>query len=311
MDVMVDELTLCLVSNGMDSKIMIAPVDFATFLVQAAQFQTAYNEDDANYLSIHEKKVKTSNLEKIYFPAHVHDGHWIACLIDFEWQIVAYARLMRAIKRWLKHLNVGWFMYQGDSLDHELQMDGNSCGVASMNIIAHDVFEDHLWTQNRNVHKRLQLFNWLLVFMKSEYYDGAETPPPDHTDEHIHPTPPTSTKGMDEFEGGKEESEEAVITADMIVDVHLHSMEQSPETTVTIAECMMEDILGDDKSDRIWMFDEVNVEEGGDVEELSCPEPFDNQHGDSNTTKPPDMSLPPKKQKIFDFFKPVTALAKK
>ncbi|KAJ8700697.1 hypothetical protein PTI98_003700 [Pleurotus ostreatus] len=208
MDMAAEELSLRIVDDGQAHlKIRVAPVAFANSLADAARYKQAYSKRQTPLLCRYEREVTAKELERLYFPIHVHGNHWIAGFIDFSSKTFGYGdslagqgswppdTFVRAVRRWLDYLDLGAFTNEHDSLLHGDQTDMFSCGVATLNTIAHVVFGDPLWSQKRNVRERISWFNRL-----SQRVKNMDSTPYDAVDlSTAHPAHPQDTFTSDEI----------------------------------------------------------------------------------------------------------------
>ncbi|KAF6746318.1 hypothetical protein DFP72DRAFT_1017300 [Ephemerocybe angulata] len=108
----------------------------------------------------------------LVFPAYLADiHHWIAIRIDFGDKSWCYDSLshkqapeprsvIKQINLWLQERFSPEFRCDGNELPHGNQEDATECGIVATNAIAHDVFNDDLWTPSHKVGDRVQWFNY-------------------------------------------------------------------------------------------------------------------------------------------------------
>ena len=73
--------------------------------------------------------------------------------------VAAPAKMMEAVGRWLNsQFNEVRWKNKGNSLPIGVQFDSNSCGICSINAIAHAVFQDPVWRHGQRGLERVQWF---------------------------------------------------------------------------------------------------------------------------------------------------------
>lgn len=88
MDMMIDDLSSRITKNpNLQSKVMVTPFCFA-YKIATNGTQNVPNRKSLLYR--YECLFKENQLEKLYFPIHVNENHWIAGFIDFIEQKVGY-----------------------------------------------------------------------------------------------------------------------------------------------------------------------------------------------------------------------------
>lgn len=76
--------------NSLGSKIMVAPFNFANEIARNSSQGLYSRKNGAPLLYHYEDLFKANKLEKLYFPIHVNQNHWITGFIDFKAQQIGY-----------------------------------------------------------------------------------------------------------------------------------------------------------------------------------------------------------------------------
>ncbi|KIL56229.1 hypothetical protein M378DRAFT_182024 [Amanita muscaria Koide BX008] len=155
-DMMIETLYLCLVNANTTEMIVIAPLVFSTNIWQFARYA-----DRTKLLQHYESAVRSGRLEKLYFPLHVHDSHWICGVINFHERTftccdslsLVYSpptNFLKDLKTWLRTSFPGQvFKGLNDTLEHGIQQDTYNCGIYAMNAISHAIFGDQILVTER------------------------------------------------------------------------------------------------------------------------------------------------------------------
>lgn len=76
---------------GLVGKVIVAPLSFSAAIKKdPSGGPDSYTKKKTPLLYLYEHKVKNEGVEKLYYPIHIHDNHWIAAVIDFERKIYGY-----------------------------------------------------------------------------------------------------------------------------------------------------------------------------------------------------------------------------
>ena len=182
-----DELAGCLDVN-------VADLNFTTALQDVkARLALPLEKRKKTLLGQYEPHIKNGTLQRLYFPLYVNKNHWVAVEIDFKKQTFSFGNLclrflkvqssqilslgnsleevgqgigvptkyIKSLQIWFKSLYGKSFKNRGNSLAHAVQNDSFSCGVITMNTIAHAIFQQPLWTPNDALEHRLKWFKRL------------------------------------------------------------------------------------------------------------------------------------------------------
>ncbi|KIY43701.1 hypothetical protein FISHEDRAFT_52985 [Fistulina hepatica ATCC 64428] len=149
-------------------KVVIASLAFAN---EIASTKTS-DYSSSKLLCCYAQLLAEGTIERLYFPVHVRQNHWIAACINLKTKIVTYgdslssisgppARFIKSLKRWLACAPLCCDVeIIKDGLEHGLQTDGFNCGPCTANTIEHAIFPDvPLWCPERTVETRIRLFN--------------------------------------------------------------------------------------------------------------------------------------------------------
>ena len=92
---MVEQLSESVRMSAAGSKMdtLVAGVQFARALEDAATKKCEYGRTTTPILSRYEAHIDDADVKHLYFPAHVHGSHWIAVHIDFTTKEVSYGEL--------------------------------------------------------------------------------------------------------------------------------------------------------------------------------------------------------------------------
>ncbi|KAI0363681.1 hypothetical protein BV20DRAFT_957785 [Pilatotrama ljubarskyi] len=174
-----DELIDMLVSNlavraeqdpGLSREIAVATLAFHHCLLAVAGKPERAGSKEV--LQRYRARVLDKGLKRLYFLANLNNEHWVAFLIDFAQGTISYAskqlrpaRLMSAISR-ITSSAIAWakaelgvkLIDRGNCLPHGIQRDGSSCGVCTINTIAHNIFGDRLFTPEDRYRLQLEYF---------------------------------------------------------------------------------------------------------------------------------------------------------
>ena len=192
-NMMVEEMLLDLhTEKPKDLKyIQVASLSFAREF-QSVQEKLALPLPDRRktLLYKYEVRVKEDGLEKLYFPIHVRENHWIAGMVNFKKKSIAFGesqydfsksiieltgsladslyalnkgsgapvKFIAALQTWLKHSFGKRFKSFGNSLDHVIQDDTYSCGIITANTIAHAILDRPLCHSIYATEERLRWF---------------------------------------------------------------------------------------------------------------------------------------------------------
>lgn len=98
LQMMMEELsTRAKIDTNVTTNTIIAGPHFAEALVSASDRNLCYARKTTPLLSRYEQDIKSANKEKLYFPAHVNDNHWIAVQVDFAKQEYSYGKPSHAL----------------------------------------------------------------------------------------------------------------------------------------------------------------------------------------------------------------------
>ncbi|KAF8801615.1 hypothetical protein BYT27DRAFT_7261749 [Phlegmacium glaucopus] len=192
-NMMMEELLVELSSNP---KPKVQAVDLS-FALKISNVQENENESESQkILRRFSNQAQEQLLERLYFPLHVNNNHWIAGMIDFKWRTFSFGRkfqrsvqslglipfsgdslyaigkgsgapgkIISHLQVWLKQAFGKRFKNQGNMLPHAIQEDAYSCPIIAVNTIAHSVFDQPLWTTERAVAERL---SWFIHFASAQ-----------------------------------------------------------------------------------------------------------------------------------------------
>ncbi|KAI0329285.1 hypothetical protein GY45DRAFT_1253214 [Cubamyces sp. BRFM 1775] len=100
-------------------------------------------------------------VQRLYFPVNLDNAHWVAFCIDFETRTICHGpakTLVKAIRAW-SHAELSIELRdRGNTLTHGLQTDSSSCGLCTINTLAHNIFEDPLYRQKDSASIRMEYF---------------------------------------------------------------------------------------------------------------------------------------------------------
>ncbi|KAI0671454.1 hypothetical protein C8Q78DRAFT_1153176 [Trametes maxima] len=112
--------------------------------------------------------------KRLYFPANLDNRHWVAFCIDFEKKRISFGdslvessagsspatigKIVNNLKAWAKTELGIRLENQGNVLARGTQYDGSSCGICTVNAVAHALFEDKLFTQKDRQSLRMTYF---------------------------------------------------------------------------------------------------------------------------------------------------------
>jgi hypothetical protein len=138
----------------------------------------------------YELRIKEDGLQKLYFPIHVSENHWIVGMVNFKKKSIAFGenqyysfnfddctdlfladslygmmkgsgaptKFITALQTWLKASFGKRFKSFRNSLDHAVQDDGYSCGIITANTMAHAILNRPLCNSNHATEERLKWF---------------------------------------------------------------------------------------------------------------------------------------------------------
>lgn len=93
LQMMVEELSSrARTHTGIAANTVIAGPHFAQALESASNRELPYTRKTTPLLSHYEKDIKSLKKEKLYFPAHVNENHWITVHVDFSKHEYSYGK---------------------------------------------------------------------------------------------------------------------------------------------------------------------------------------------------------------------------
>ncbi|KAF8809165.1 hypothetical protein BYT27DRAFT_7210458 [Phlegmacium glaucopus] len=130
----------------------------------------------------YELRVKEDGLQKLYFPIHVGENHWVVGMINFKKKSIAFADSLLSMKKgpgapikfitslqtWLKASFGKRFRSFGNSLEHIVQNDSYSCGIITTNTIAHAILDHPLCNNRHPAEERIKWFTHFASLYPSE-----------------------------------------------------------------------------------------------------------------------------------------------
>ncbi|KAH9855569.1 hypothetical protein C2E23DRAFT_813848 [Lenzites betulinus] len=171
--------------------------------VKIAVERKAYGDDMPRFLKDCKQRIN-EGVQQIYFPLHVEGAHWIACVLDFKAGIIRYGDSMSAtdhaygedLKRTVKHI-LEWakrvfhrtFRDGQNTLAHGVQRDTHSCGICTVNTIAHNLFGDERFVHAQRDHWRVWYFLDLVQEQLLDNTSSKTSPLPNEHEQDITPRP--------------------------------------------------------------------------------------------------------------------------
>ncbi|EIW76421.1 hypothetical protein CONPUDRAFT_131026 [Coniophora puteana RWD-64-598 SS2] len=142
--------------------VVVAPTHFANGLV-STYLNTNANKQMNAYLKCYQKLFEGPQPRRrfLYLPANIDEEHWVPILVDFPKKAISYgasSEVVDALQDWLLAAFGSRFEDRGNSLPHGVQADASSCGICTVNTIAHDLFGDSLFTHRQRHSERIRLF---------------------------------------------------------------------------------------------------------------------------------------------------------
>ncbi|KAI0037576.1 hypothetical protein FA95DRAFT_1614075 [Auriscalpium vulgare] len=162
------------------TRVVVAPLAFSEAVKRLTK-ATTYSPADAPLLRMYEELVYDGGRTTIYCPVHVRGNHWVAVEIDFlsrtfacgdslEYSDALPLDFTAKLQRWFRARFGGPFKYLGNSLRHGIQQDHNSCGICTVNTVAHATLGDLLWEPARRSEERAQ---WFCALVEAYCFPGA------------------------------------------------------------------------------------------------------------------------------------------
>ncbi|KAF6743414.1 hypothetical protein DFP72DRAFT_827887 [Ephemerocybe angulata] len=178
-------------------KTMIAPLAFSNDINNVDRKLKVQSERwNRALLAQYEHRIKNEGIEALYFPLHVNGNHWIAGKVDFVKYTVSYGDPMKGLMsgipatfdrmlcKWLKYAFNRSFKNLGNCLPRTTQPDSFSCGMLTVNIIAHSSMGTNLWEAKHGTRHRLE---WFMEFSKRLLDQSEEIIDIDGDSESTHP----------------------------------------------------------------------------------------------------------------------------
>ncbi|KAI0828201.1 hypothetical protein BC628DRAFT_1417790 [Trametes gibbosa] len=140
--------------------------------IKIAVGRKTYEDDMPRFLKDCQRIVE-EGVQQLYFPLHVDGAHWVACMLDFKIGVIRYGDSMSVTDRtrgedmkqtvkhileWVKHVFRRPFRDALNTLTHGLQKDTHSCGICTVNTIAHNLFGDEIFVHTQRDHWRVTYF---------------------------------------------------------------------------------------------------------------------------------------------------------
>ncbi|TFY61742.1 hypothetical protein EVJ58_g4317 [Rhodofomes roseus] len=109
--------------------------------------------------------------KRLLFPVYVVTArHWVAVEVNFQTNSISYGdsmesistapqKAIKALQKWLQREFGRKFTDRGNTLLHGQQKDTSSCGICTINTIAHALFGDDLFTHKTRQKLRVEYFN--------------------------------------------------------------------------------------------------------------------------------------------------------
>ncbi|EIW74508.1 hypothetical protein CONPUDRAFT_159809 [Coniophora puteana RWD-64-598 SS2] len=145
----------------LSKSVIIAPVHFSDTIKGVYSGRKRPQALPA-YLQCYTRFFHEGTRPVFYFPVNLSDSHWIAIRVDFEEETISYERpeeIMEPLTRWLKYeFNGSKFKELGNTLPHGVQEDSSSCGICTVNTIAHNLFGEPLFKHKDRLKHRISLF---------------------------------------------------------------------------------------------------------------------------------------------------------
>jgi len=122
-------------------------------------------------LEFYKSSITENKRSDLYFPVNLGGVHWIAVRVDYltgdsmsksNRPSQSATKLLRALQEWLRKAFGSTFRDEGNVLAHGFQEDGVSCGVCTINTIAHNIFGDLIFTPKTRRSLRISYFNTLM-----------------------------------------------------------------------------------------------------------------------------------------------------
>ncbi|KAF8167513.1 hypothetical protein B0H34DRAFT_854442 [Crassisporium funariophilum] len=181
--------------------IQVASLSFAREL-RAVEEKLAlpFSARQKTLLHKYELLVKEDGLQKLYFPVHVTENHWIVGMVNFKKKSIAFAdslyalnkssgaptKFITALQTWLKYAFGKQFKSFGNSLDHVVQDDTYSCGIITANTIEHAVLNRPLCHSKCATEERLKWRGYMqnASYQAQKALTIADLLNPINTDQH-------------------------------------------------------------------------------------------------------------------------------
>ncbi|KAI0664773.1 hypothetical protein C8Q70DRAFT_904467 [Cubamyces menziesii] len=105
--------------------------------------------------------------KRLFFPINVDNNHWVAFCVNFlplnskTKPSRTIRELVKALQAWLKGEFDAVFRCNGNAIPHGIQQDSSSCGVCTINTLAHNIFDAPLFHQSKARSLRVEYFSIL------------------------------------------------------------------------------------------------------------------------------------------------------
>ncbi|TFY54559.1 hypothetical protein EVJ58_g8792 [Rhodofomes roseus] len=184
--------------------VVVANLVFMREVEAAAAMKPSEYEPSA-FLRDYKDLFTTHRRERLLFPVYVASArHWVAVEVNFRTKSISYGdsmdssstapqKAIKALQKWLQRNFGRKFNDLGNTLPHGQQKDTSSCGICTINTIAHALFGDGLFTHKTRHKLRVEYFN---IAVRA-YNDHTKTGPqsqsknPPCASSESHAVPPT------------------------------------------------------------------------------------------------------------------------
>ncbi|KAH9841944.1 uncharacterized protein C8Q71DRAFT_885445 [Rhodofomes roseus] len=150
--------------------VVVANLVFMREVEAAAAMKPSEYEPSA-FLRDYKDLFTTHRRERLLFPVYVASArHWVAVEVNFRTKSISYGdsmdssstapqKAIKALQKWLQRDFGRKFNDLGNTLPHGQQKDTSSCGICTINTIAHALFGDGLFTHKTRHKLRVEYFN--------------------------------------------------------------------------------------------------------------------------------------------------------
>ncbi|TBU21591.1 hypothetical protein BD311DRAFT_743520 [Dichomitus squalens] len=165
---------------NLSATVILLPVCFQA-LAQAAVKKNDYTHG----ILVQCKRYARAGRRQFYFAVNISNSHWVPCMFDlqsetirwgdslpYEYQRIPLERIVNDIKRVVLALFQVHLSDLGNTLDHGIQDDTNSCGICTVNAVDHALFGTGLFVNRQRRYWRTYYFNKLVQF-----YNNMVRPP--------------------------------------------------------------------------------------------------------------------------------------